>query len=230
MAKYGVIIVAGGSGRRMGGTLPKQFMLLGGEPVVARTINTFAEALPSADIVVVLPEEHIPLWHNLSARFDIAPHRTVAGGKERFMSVKCGIEALGDDVEYIAVHDGVRSLVSKRLIISTLLDAEKHGATIPVVEVADSYRMMDDEGEEGASHIVERSRLRIVQTPQVFHADLLRRAYQQPYDASFTDDASVVESLGERVWLVEGERTNIKLTTPSDMSFAEWCLTQNNEE
>ena len=229
MAKYGVIIVAGGSGRRMGGTLPKQFMLLGGEPVVARTINRFAEALPSADIVVVLPEEHIPLWHNLSARFDIAPHRTVAGGKERFISVKCGVEALGEEVEYIAVHDGVRPLLSKRLIIATLLDAEKHGATIPIVEVADSYRMVDDEGEEGASHIVERSRLRIVQTPQIFRADLLRRAYQQPYNATFTDDASVVESLGERVWLVEGERTNIKLTTPSDMSFAEWYIAQNNE-
>lgn len=229
MAKYGIIIVAGGSGRRMGGTLPKQFMLLGGEPVVARTINRFAEALPSADIVVVLPEEHIPLWHNLSARFDIAPHRTVAGGKERFISVKCGVEALGEEVEYIAVHDGVRPLLSKRLIIATLLDAEKHGATIPVVEVADSYRMVDDEGEEGASHIVERSRLRIVQTPQIFRADLLRRAYQQPYNATFTDDASVVESLGERVWLVEGERTNIKLTTPSDMSFAEWYIAQNNE-
>lgn len=213
----------------MGGTLPKQFMLLGGEPVVARTINRFSEALPSADIVVVLPEEHISLWHNLSARFDIAPHRTVAGGKERFISVKCGVEALGEEVEYIAVHDGVRPLLSKRLIIATLLDAEKHGATIPVVEVADSYRMVDDEGEEGASHIVERSRLRIVQTPQIFRADLLRRAYQQPYDATFTDDASVVESLGERVWLVEGERTNIKLTTPSDMSFAEWYIAQNNE-
>lgn len=213
----------------MGGTLPKQFMLLGGEPVVGRTINRFAEALPSADIVVVLPEEHIPLWHNLSARFDIAPHRTVAGGAERFISVKCGVEALGEEVEYIAVHDGVRPLLSKRLIIATLLDAEKHGATIPVVEVADSYRMVDDEGEEGASHIVERSRLRIVQTPQIFRADLLRRAYQQPYNATFTDDASVVESLGERVWLVEGERTNIKLTTPSDMSFAEWYIAQNNE-
>lgn len=214
----------------MGGTLPKQFMLLGGEPVVARTINTFAEALPSADIVVVLPEEHIPLWRNLSARFDIAPHRTVAGGAERFISVKCGIEALGDDVEYIAVHDGVRSLVSKRLIIATLLDAEKHGATIPVVEVTDSYRMMDNEGNDGRSHIVERSRLRIVQTPQIFRADILRKAYRLPYNATFTDDASVVESLGERVWLVEGERTNIKLTTPSDLSFAEWCLAQNNEE
>ena len=222
MAKHGVIIVAGGSGSRMQSTLPKQFLMLGGLPVVARTINTFAEALPSADIVVVLPEAHIPLWRNLEARFDVAPHRCVAGGSERFHSVKCGIEALGEDVEYIAVHDGVRALVTKRLIIRTLLDAEKSGATIPVVEVADSFRRV--EGEE--SYIVPRAELRAVQTPQIFSAELLRRAYEQPFDRSFTDDASVVEALGRRISLVEGERTNLKLTTPEDMEWAEYFLSK----
>lgn len=222
MAKHGVIIVAGGSGSRMQSALPKQFLMLGGLPVVARTINTFAEALPSADIVVVLPEAHIPLWRNLEARFDVAPHRCVAGGSERFHSVKCGIEALGEDVEYIAVHDGVRALVTKRLIIRTLLDAEKSGATIPVVEVADSFRRV--EGEE--SYIVPRAELRAVQTPQIFAAELLRRAYEQPFDRSFTDDASVVEALGRRISLVEGERTNLKLTTPEDMEWAEYFLSK----
>ena len=222
MAKHGVIIVAGGSGSRMQSTLPKQFLMLGGLPVVARTINTFAEALPSADIVVVLPEAHIPLWRNLEARFDVAPHRCVAGGSERFHSVKCGIEALGEDVEYIAVHDGVRALVTKRLIIRTLLDAEKSGATIPVVEVADSFRRV--EGEE--SYIVPRAELRAVQTPQIFAAELLRRAYEQPFDRSFTDDASVVEALGRRISLVEGERTNLKLTTPEDLDWAEYFLSK----
>ena len=222
MAKHGVIIVAGGSGSRMQSALPKQFLMLGGLPVVARTINTFAEALPSADIVVVLPEAHIPLWRNLEARFDVAPHRCVAGGSERFHSVKCGIEALGEDVEYIAVHDGVRALVTKRLIIRTLLDAEKSGATIPVVEVADSFRRV--EGEE--SYIVPRAELRAVQTPQIFAAELLRRAYEQPFDRSFTDDASVVEALGRRISLVEGERTNLKLTTPEDMEWAEYYLSK----
>lgn len=223
MAKYGVIIVAGGSGSRMQSALPKQFLMLGGLPVVARTINTFAEALPSADIIVVLPEAHISLWRNLEARFDVAPHRCVAGGSERFYSVKCGIEALGSDVEYIAVHDGVRALVSKRLIIRTLLDAEKSGATIPVIEVADSFRRVD--GVE--SHIVPRSELRAVQTPQIFSAELLRRAYEQPFDSSFTDDASVVEAMGHRISLVDGERSNLKLTTPEDLEWAEYYLSKS---
>lgn len=223
MAKYGVIIVAGGSGSRMQSALPKQFLMLGGLPVVARTINTFAEALPSADIVVVLPEAHISLWRNLEARFDVAQHRCVAGGSERFHSVKCGIEALGSDVEYIAVHDGVRALVSKRLIIRTLLDAEKSGATIPVIEVADSFRRVD--GVE--SHIVPRSELRAVQTPQIFSAELLRRAYEQPFDSSFTDDASVVEAMGHRISLVDGERSNLKLTTPEDLEWAEYYLSKS---
>ncbi len=222
MAKHGVVIVAGGSGSRMQSTLPKQFLMLGGLPVVARTINTFAEALPSADIVVVLPEAHIPLWRNLEARFDVAPHRCVAGGSERFYSVKCGIEALGEDVEYIAVHDGVRALVTKRLIIRTLLDAEKSGATIPVVEVADSFRRLD--GSE--SYIVPRSELRAVQTPQIFSAELLRKAYEQPFDKSFTDDASVVEAMGHKISLVEGERSNLKLTTPEDLEWAEYYLSK----
>lgn len=222
MAKRGVVIVAGGSGKRMGASLPKQFMLLGGIPVVARTINTFSEALPNADIVVVLPEEHIALWRNLASRFDVAPHRCVAGGKERFHSVKCGIDVLGSEVEYIAVHDGVRALASKRLVIRAALAVEEHKAVIPVVDVVDSYRRVVGD----ASEIVPRSELRIVQTPQMFSAELLRRAYEQPFDASFTDDASVVEALGEKIALVEGERTNIKLTTPEDMAYAEWLLSR----
>lgn len=222
MAKHGVVIVAGGSGSRMQTALPKQFLMLGGLPVVARTINTFAEALPSADIVVVLPEAHIPLWRNLEARFDVAPHRCVAGGSERFYSVKCGIDALGEDVEYIAVHDGVRALVTKRLIIRTLLDAEKSGATIPVVEVADSFRRVEGD----SSYIVPRAELRAVQTPQIFAAELLRKAYEQPFDRSFTDDASVVEAMGHRISLVEGERSNLKLTTPEDLEWAEYYLSK----
>ena len=222
MAKRGVIIVAGGSGRRMQSALPKQFMILGGEPVVARTINTFAEAMPGAEIVVVLPQEHIELWRNLAARFDVAVHRCVAGGSERFHSVKCGLEALSPEVEYVAVHDGVRALVSRKLIIRTMLDAELHKASIPVVEVADSYRRLTAEDSE----IVSRSELRIVQTPQIFSAELLRRAYEQEYDPRFTDDASVVEALGHRISLVEGERSNLKLTTPDDLAWAEWWITR----
>lgn len=220
MGKRAVIIVAGGSGKRMQSALPKQFMMLGGLPVVAHTINTFSEALPGAEIVVVLPEEHIPLWRNLAARFDIAVHRCIAGGKERFHSVKNGLEALSEEVEYVAVHDGVRALATKKMILRVQLAAEERGAAIPVTEVVDSYRRVD--GSE--SYIVPRSALRIVQTPQTFSAALLRRAYEQPFSDKFTDDASVVEALGAKITLVEGERRNIKLTTPEDMAIAERLL------
>lgn len=220
MAKRGVIIVAGGSGRRMQSSLPKQFMILGGMPVVARTINTFAEALPGADIVVVLPEEHIALWKNLAARFDVAVHRVVAGGKERYDSVKAGIEALATEVEYIAVHDGVRALVSKKLVLRAMMEVERLDAVIPVVDVVDSIRRIVGDG----SAIVPRSELRAVQTPQVFRAAVLRNAYTLPYDTSFTDDASVVEAAGGTITLIEGERQNIKLTTPEDMTWAEAIL------
>ena len=220
MGKRGVVIVAGGSGRRMNSALPKQFMLLGGIPVVARTINIFAEALPGAEIVVVLPEEHIAMWKNLAARFDVAVHKCVAGGAERFHSVKAGIEALSEDVTSIAVHDGVRALVSKRLIIRAALAIEENDAVIPVIEVVDSYRRV----EQGGSMILPRSELRIVQTPQIFKSSILRKAYTQEFDQAFTDDASVVEAMGIKITLVDGERTNIKLTTPEDMEWAEWML------
>lgn len=204
----------------MQSSLPKQFMLLGGEPVVARTINTFAEALPGAEIVVVLPEEHIAMWKNLAARFDVAVHKCVAGGAERFHSVKAGIAALSDDVTSIMVHDGVRALITKKLIIRTALAVEDNDAVIPVVDVVDSYRRVTDSGSE----IVPRSTLRIVQTPQTFKASVLRSAYDQEFDTAFTDDASVVERMGVAITLVDGERTNLKLTTPEDMEWAEWLL------
>lgn len=204
----------------MQSSLPKQFLLLGGEPVVARTINTFAEALPGAEIVVVLPEEHITLWRNLAARFDVAVHKCVAGGKERFHSVKAGIEALSEDVTSIFVHDGVRALISKKLIIRAALAVDENEAVIPVVDVVDSYRRVTDSGSE----IMPRSELRIVQTPQVFRSETLRRAYGQEFDTAFTDDASVVERMGVAITLIEGERTNLKLTTPEDMEWAEWLL------
>lgn len=204
----------------MQSSLPKQFMILGGMPVVARTINTFAEALPGADIVVVLPEEHIALWKDLTARFDVAVHRVVAGGKERYDSVKAGIEALATEVEYIAVHDGVRALVSKKLVLRAMMEVERHDAVIPVVDVVDSIRRIVGDG----SAIVPRSELRAVQTPQVFRAAVLRNAYTLPYDTSFTDDASVVEAAGGTITLIEGERQNIKLTTPEDMTWAEAIL------
>lgn len=217
MAEIGVVIVAGGSGRRMGGALPKQFMMLGNLPILGHTINRMRQALPASQIVVVLPEDHIELWRNLSARFDIAKHEITAGGAERFYSVKNGINALSPEIKTLAIHDGVRPLASKKLIIKLILEAEKCGAVIPAVAPADSYRIVDENG----SHIIDRSQLRMIQTPQVFSAEVLRAAYEQPFSATFTDDASVAEAAGHKITLIEGERQNIKITTPSDMTIAE---------
>ena len=217
MAEIGVVIVAGGSGRRMGGALPKQFMMLGNLPILGHTINRMRQALPASQIVVVLPEDHIELWRNLSARFDIAKHEITAGGAERFYSVKNGINALSPEIKTIAIHDGVRPLASNKLIIKLILESEKNGAVIPAVAPADSYRIVDENG----SHIIDRSQLRMIQTPQVFSAEVLRAAYEQPFSATFTDDASVAEAAGHKITLIEGERQNIKITTPSDMTIAE---------
>ena len=222
--RVGVIIVAGGSGKRMGSSLPKQFSFVGGEPILARTINAFRRALPTSRIVVVLPAEYVEFWKNLSARFEVAKHSVVEGGKERFYSVRNGIEALSDAVDLIAVQDGVRPFASKEMILRTVECASKNGSAIPVVNAVDSYRMI--EGEE--SHIIDRTPLRIVQTPQIFAAAVLRTAYDTEFRAEFTDDASVVEYSGEKVALCEGEYTNIKITTPADLVIAEAIVKAEN--
>ena len=213
MERTGVIIVAGGSGTRCGGTLPKQFALLGGMPVLARTINVCAEALPGAEIVVVLPERYTAFW------------------TERFDSVRRGIEALRSDPELIAVQDGVRPLASVGMIRRVAADAAHYGAAIPVIAAVDSLREVeaDAEGRITASHIVDRRRFRSVQTPQIFRAELLRKAYDRPYRADFTDDASVVEAAGGSIHLSEGERSNLKITTPEDFILAEALLAAREE-
>lgn len=222
----GVIIVAGGGGSRMGGSLPKQFMLLGGMPVLAHTINNFAGALPGAEIVVVLPAAHIDFWQNFAARFEVAPHTVATGGGERFHSVKNGLAALRREPELIAVQDGVRPLATHELIRRTVAAAAEHGTAVPVIEPVDSFRQTDDAG----SHIVDRRRLRIVQTPQVFRTDLLRRAYEAEYRPEFTDDASLVELSGQEIFLCQGERANLKITTPEDLVFAEALLADREEK
>lgn len=209
----------------MGATMPKQFMMLGQEPILARTINLFNEALPKAELVVVLPEEHIALWRNLAARFDVAPHKIAPGGRERFDSVKSGLAALSDEVETIAVHDAVRPLATKKLIIRLALAAEEAEAVIPVVAPHDSIRQVAGE----SSHIVDRSLLRMVQTPQFFQAEVLRKAYSQTFSPLFTDDASVVEAAGHKITLAEGEEQNIKITTPIDLTIAEAIIADRDE-
>ena len=212
--QIGVVIVAGGSGSRMGGSLPKQFALVGGEPILVRTINNFAKAFAGAKIIVVLPAAQIDFWKNYSARFRVVRHKIVEGGEQRFHSVKNGIEALTDYVDLIAVQDGVRPFASIEMLRATAQCAAEYGSAIPV----DSFRVVTEQGSE----IIDRSKLRVIQTPQIFEAGLIRAAYDTLYCEQFTDDASVVEATTpHRVKLCSGERTNIKITTPDDMVLAE---------
>ena len=224
--RVGVIIVAGGSGKRMGGSLPKQFSIIGGKPILAHTINAFRKALPASRILVVLPSDYIEFWKNLSSRFEVAKHTVVEGGKERFYSVKNGIEALSDAVDLIAVQDGVRPFASKEMILRTVACAAEHGSAIPVVKAVDSYRAVEGD----VSHIIDRTPLRIVQTPQIFAAPVLRAAYDTAFRNEFTDDASVVEYSGEEISLCEGDYLNIKITTPNDISLANAIIAMRNEE
>ena len=225
--RVGVVIVAGGSGSRMGGSIPKQFALIDGMPILARSINTFARAFAGAKIVVVLPASQIDFWKNYSARFAVARHTITEGGKERFHSVKSGIEALSDAVDLIAIHDAVRPFASVEMIRSVAQCAAQSGAAIPVIEAVDSFRVMTD---SGSSEIIDRSKLRIVQTPQIFEASVIRAAYDTEYQSSFTDDASVVEQTTPlRVTLCKGERNNIKITTPEDMEIA-YAIAQSLKE
>ena len=224
----GVVIVAGGSGSRMGGAIPKQFALVDGEPILVRTINNFAAAFPGAKIVVVLPASQIDFWKNYSARFRVARHKIVEGGEQRFHSVKNGIEAISDFVDLIAIQDGVRPFASLQMIRNTAECAATHGSAIPVIEAIDSFREIT---EDGKSTIADRTKLRVVQTPQIFEASLIRAAYDTLYDVSFTDDASVVErTTPHRVTLCPGERWNIKITTPDDMVIAQAIARAIKEE
>ena len=218
------IIVAGGSGTRFGAQLPKQFLELGGKPILMRTIEAFGKNSDgSFDVIVTLPEGQMGLWHDLCDRYGFAvQHRVVPGGETRWHSVKNALDSIGDiaDVDIIAVHDGVRPLASPALIHRILEAARRDGAAIPVVMLNDSVRQVTGE----SSHALDRSSLRAVQTPQAFDARLLKEAYTQPFDPTFTDDASVVERLGHSVTLVEGEAANLKITRPMDLVLAEYLL------
>ena len=212
--KKTVIIVAGGKGLRMGGDLPKQFMPLRGKPVLMHTIEVFYRWDATVDLISVIPEEHVSYWNMLCKELNFTiPHRTVYGGKTRFHSVCNALQDCSESKGLIAVHDGVRPFVDWGVISSCFDAAESYGAAIPVIPVIESVREVN--GDE--SRPFDRNRLCIVQTPQVFHADILQKAYEQPYDERFTDDASVVEASGHPIRLVQGNRENIKITTPMDL-------------
>lgn len=226
--------------------LPKQFLPLGGEPIVmqtlrrlnegvekfltgcSRNVDEVAENFIDVDncvhkLVLVLPRAYIPLWRELCENYDFRlPHEVVSGGETRFHSVKNGLAAV-PGADLVLVHDGVRPFADDKVIADVIVAARKHGAAVPAIPVVDSLRRLS--GVEGDSVAVDRSAYRAVQTPQGFRGGLLRKAYAQPYDERFTDDASVMEITGNgRIVLTEGSPVNIKITTPADRAVAEILL------
>ena len=227
MSSRGVIIVAGGSGTRLGADRPKQFLTVGGKEILVHTLERFLHALSGTQskIVVVLPEVWIEEWREIAARHGLSDSPIVcAGGSSRIGSVRNGLAALGE-CDLVAVHDGVRPFVSAEMIERGFEVAEEFGSAIPVVEVVDTIRKVGAEGSE----IVDRSELRAVQTPQIFDGEVLRAAYASCRSERYTDDASVVEAAGYKVALEEGERENFKITTPLDITLARAIITAEGE-
>ena len=220
--KKHIIIVAGGKGLRMGGDIPKQFLPICGKPVLMRTLEAFHAYDASMHLILVLPVSQQAYWKQLCEEYQFElVHDIADGGETRFHSVKNGLALVKED-GLVGVHDGVRPFVSQEVIARCYEEAVSLKAVIPVIGVVETVRHLIEEGSE----TVPRDQYKLVQTPQVFDVALLRRAYQQEYTDLFTDDASVVEALGEKVYLVEGNRENIKLTTPFDLKLAELlCLT-----
>ncbi len=223
MKKY-LIVVAGGKGLRMGGEMPKQFQLIGDKPVLMVTLERLHAIDPAMQLILVLPEAHFELWAELCKGYEFnVPLLLAAGGSTRFHSVQNGLAQVDDaDEALVGVHDGVRPFVSPRVVEDCFREAWIHGAAIPMIEVQDSLRHIV--GGNGVTEVVPRDRYRLVQTPQVFKLSVLRRAYEQRFVESFTDDASVVESAGMQVVAVEGNRENIKLTTPFDLMVAKTLM------
>lgn len=213
-----VIIVAGGSGTRMQSQVPKQFLLLAGKPVVMHAIERFKSFDAAINIILVLPEGEVQHWHELCARHNFSIQHTIAlGGPTRFHSVKSGLNAIKDTTGIVGVHDGARPLVNPILIQEAYTTAAKYGNAIPAVAPAETVRQVN-----GSSSIqLNRDHLRLIQTPQCFKLELLKKAYETMYNERFTDDASVAEAMGERIYLTEGDRSNIKITTPVDLVIAE---------
>lgn len=211
-----VLIVAGGKGLRMGADIPKQFLPVGGKPVLMRTLEAFYAYNQDMRIILVLPHGQQDYWKRLCGeyRFDI-PHSIADGGETRFHSVRNGL-ALVDEPGLVGVHDGVRPFVSQEVIARCYALAATELAVVPVVKVVETVRRLTDAG----SITVNRDEYRLVQTPQVFDGEVLKQAYSQPYTSAFTDDASVVEAWGVPVTLTEGNRENIKITTPFDLKVA----------
>ena len=223
MNKYAVIVAAG-AGTRMGGTTPKQFMLVNNKPVLYYTLQTFLNAFADIQIILVLPVDYTDLGQEIiDAYFDKEMIRIAAGGDTRFQSVKNGLQLVEGDA-IIFVHDGVRCLLTENLIHRCYANAVETGTAIPVMISKDSVRIVHEEGNDA----IDRNKVMLVQTPQTFHSRILLPAFQIDYKEKFTDEATVVEAYGLKVTLVEGEENNIKITRPVDLLMAEKIIKEKS--
>jgi 2-C-methyl-D-erythritol 4-phosphate cytidylyltransferase len=214
------VIVAGGSGSRMGTSLPKQFLLVNEKPILYYTIKAFLDSYSDMQLILVLPGDYIEMGKEIiDAWFDADRIQVMEGGDTRFQSVKNGLQLITEEA-VVFVHDGVRCLLTPELIRRCYDQALESGTAVPAIACKDSVRLLHDEGNEA----VERSRVRLVQTPQTFHSKILLPAFQIDYKDKFTDEATVVEAYGIKISLVEGEENNIKITHPADLAIAERVL------
>lgn len=215
-AKF-VLMMAGGSGSRMNSAIPKQFAELCGKPVIMHSFQVFYDFDPQINFILILPEQQIETWKKLCEKYSFQiPHQITSGGETRFFSVKNGLKKIiGDGVVFI--HDSVRPLVSANTIENCLSTTLDRGNAIPVITVSESIRKTDKKG----SKAVDRSKYKLVQTPQTFWVNEIKKAYNQPYSEQFTDDASVLENTGEKIHLVQGNFENIKITYSHDIAIAE---------
>ena len=218
--KKTAIIVAGGTGQRMGTTLPKQFLAIEGKSILLHTIDQFVSAFSDINFVIVLPADYIHEGENIIASSELSQSfQFVAGGDTRFQSVKNGL-AQADPASIVFVHDAVRCLLTPDLIQRCYQQAVEKGSAIPAVSSTDTIRIT-----EGTKHhVVDRANVMMIQTPQTFNAALLKKAFEQVYQPSFTDEANVLEASGKEVYLIEGEYENIKITRPLDLAIAEYIL------
>jgi len=225
MKKY-AIIVAGGTGTRMQGEVPKQFMLLCGKPVILYSIEAFITFDPAIQIILVIHPDYIELWEKLVAEFKISvPFQLAEGGKTRFDSVKNGLKLI-DSAGFVAIHDAARPVIDKGFLQQIFSAAEQKGSAVPGIALNDTIRRIDGD----TSHQLDRTFLRAIQTPQIFRISELQRAYQQLYQPIFTDDASVMQSAGFPVHLANGRSGNIKITHYQDIALAEVLLENLNSE
>ncbi|MEN2284180.1 2-C-methyl-D-erythritol 4-phosphate cytidylyltransferase [Algoriphagus sp. SE2] len=222
-----VVIVAGGKGTRMGSPISKQYLPIGGKPILMHTLSIFHEVDPSMKLILVIPESDFKYWKELCTQFKFKiPHDLVPGGNSRFQSVRNGLNTINWEEGLVAIHDGVRPFVSREVILNSFSEAEKSGSAIAVVALKDSIRKLSDDGN---SRYEERQYFRLVQTPQTFQLARIRKAFQVTELQQFTDDATVYEHQGWQVSLIAGNPENIKITTPEDMDYGEFLLSKKKK-